>query len=354
MRLLLLAVALTALPGIAAAQGPLTATATVDTPVYLYPDASRTPLKLAARGTIFNVVAEAGAWTQIEFNDPQFGLRKGHVATSALRFERLELQPEDLSVTTAPAAQPSPAMPSRSNPPAADASGPFERGWVDVNLGLASAAEGTFAIEANGPLYQETRTARATYVNSTGASVDVGGGLMLTPVVGIGMSISGTAHQQAVDLFASVPHPFAFNALATDTADADREFERTEGAVHLQVSGLLPLGRRGRLRLFGGPSYFRVEQDLVSGVRYSQVFGVFTRLNEIVIIGSEYEERVEATGWGYHLGTDASYFFNRVVGVGGFARFSRGQVEIEDPLSGSLVDLKAGGFQIGGGLRVKF
>jgi hypothetical protein len=66
--------------------------------------------------------------------------------------------------------------------------------------------------------------------------------------------------------------------------------------------------------------------------------------------------KVESTGWGYHVGADASVFFSRVVGVGGFMRFSRGTVTIEDgvALSDAPVDVIAGGVQMGGGLRLRF
>jgi hypothetical protein len=70
-------------------------------------------------------------------------------------------------------------------------------------------------------------------------------------------------------------------------------------------------------------------------------------------------ERIEGTGWGFHAGADASVFFNRIIGVGGFAKFSRGSVDIENTLATAVglddeVSVKAGGFQVGGGLRLKF
>ncbi len=61
----------------------------------------------------------------------------------------------------------------------------------------------------------------------------------------------------------------------------------------------------------------------------------------------------EGTGWGYHLGADFSVFFSRVVGIGGFARYSAAEVEQVD-LGNTTVKNKAGGFQAGGGLRLRF
>ena len=56
------------------------ATITSDrTPVYLLPDATRTPLRELAKGTSVRVLERAGDWLRIEFPDPQFGPRVGYV-----------------------------------------------------------------------------------------------------------------------------------------------------------------------------------------------------------------------------------------------------------------------------------
>jgi hypothetical protein len=98
-------------------------------------------------------------------------------------------------------------------------------------------------------------------------------------------------------------------------------------------------------------TYFRVERDAVQRMLYDQVFQVFGPINTVQITRYEFSKS-EATGWGYHAGADVGVFFNRVVGIGAFAKFSRGTVTLSD-ISG-LFDVKAGGFQTGGGLRVKF
>ncbi len=112
------------LTGPAAAQDRNTATATGNTPVYIAPDTTRTPLRVAAQGTVFTVVAEEGAWTKVQFKDPQWGVRVGYVATSALRFNRAELVPMDLSATPEPAA---PAPAAIAPPPAPGQPRPWEK-----------------------------------------------------------------------------------------------------------------------------------------------------------------------------------------------------------------------------------
>jgi hypothetical protein len=347
----------------AAAQSADTAVAVVNTPVFIAPDATKTPLRVASAGTSFVVLEDAGEWTKVQFQDPQWGRRVGYVATRDLRLHREALQPMDLSVKPASSApQPAPippvgeTEPQRTTAPAhpvASARG-FERGWIDVNFGVASAAAKEFTTNLERPLFQETRTARVTYHNPTGAEFDFGGGYMITPGVGVGISFTGTAHQDPAQLYINVPHPNRFNTFASSTKPTDAKLQRVEGGVNLQLMLVAPVSPRTRVRLFLGPTYFRVQQDMVSSIAYDQAFLVFLPVNAVDITTYDTVSKVEGTGWGFHVGGDVSFFFTRVVGVGGFARFSRATVSLDDPLSGSAVDVKAGGFQAGGGLRLKF
>lgn len=99
------------------AQSSATAVATAHAPVYIAPDASRTPLRTAAQGTVFTVVGEEGEWTKVQFKDPQWGVRVGYVETRLLQISRPELAPMDLSVTS-PASPPATAPTHAATPPA--------------------------------------------------------------------------------------------------------------------------------------------------------------------------------------------------------------------------------------------
>jgi hypothetical protein len=227
-----------------------------------------------------------------------------------------------------------------------------EKGWVDVNVGVARAAEQTVVTAATRTVFRETAAFGVGYDLPRGASFDFGGGYMATPVLGVGISIQGTAHQGFPALSIRIPHPNVFNAFASDTRPGDQELKRVEGSVHFQAMVVAtPNSKRLRVRVFGGPTYFRVEQDAVQRILYDQVFQVLGPINTVQITRYEFSKS-EATGWGYHAGADVGVFFTRVVGVGGFAKFSRGTVTLSD-ISGPF-DVKAGGFQAGGGLRLKF
>lgn len=230
------------------------------------------------------------------------------------------------------------------------------RGWIDVNIGGAFAAQKdltTSASIADGS--GESQTYSVGYHSPTGADFDFGAGYMFSHVIGVGVQFIGTAHEGPADLSISIPHPRFFNAYATDATVTEGKLSRTEGGVNLSMVAILPSQGRLQVKVFGGPTYFRLKADGISAVRYEQAFGLFTRVNEVVI--THYDtSQVDKTGWGFHAGADLGYFFNRHFGVGGVARFSRGTIQVSDVdvLADGPVDVKVGGFQTGGGLRVRF
>jgi hypothetical protein len=240
----------------------------------------------------------------------------------------------------------------------ADAQTTFERGWIDVNLGVAVAAEDAFSMRASGEIFREQADFGADYSLPRGASFDFGGGVMITPIIGVGVGFSGTAHEDIAMLSARIPHPRIFNVYATDDAPTDQVLQRIESGINVQAMIVPVQSPHFRFRVFGGPTFFRVQQDAVTDIRYEQNYLLFLPVNAIEITEFDHE-RIEATGWGFHGGADASFFFNRVIGVGGFAKFSRGSVDLENTLATAVgdndfVNVKAGGFQVGGGLRLKF
>jgi hypothetical protein len=226
-------------------------------------------------------------------------------------------------------------------------------GWVDVNFGVAAAAQRTFTASTVITIDDEPADFGASYRLPSGASFDAGGGMMITPQFGLGISVSGTAHEDTADLNIRIPHPLFFNSFASDESPTEDALVRAEGGVHLQLMVVAYDRRNLRIRVFGGPSHFRVQQELVRDIRYNQTFGLFTTTNSVRISTFDSREE-EGSAWGVHIGGDVSWFFHRVVGIGGFARFSRATVELEDPLDDSTIRLKAGGAQAGAGLRLRF
>lgn len=336
------------------------ATVTTAGPIYLLPDADRIPLRTAAPNTRLRVLEEApDGWVKVEFRDPQFGVRTGYIEARHLRIHRPELEPIDLSIGREPALKPVPADEAFQPAPVYEpqlAGRRFARGWIDVNVGFAVAGEPGFGTVYEPVLFDEVARVSADYHSPAGAEFDFGGGFMFTPAFGLGASFAGTAHEDHAELAISIPHPRFANAYASDSGPTEEKLMRIESSASFHAMFASHISDRVTLRFFAGPSYFRIRQEAVGLIRYDQAFLFFSPANAVAITG--YEPSLidfdENGGWGFHAGGDVSVFFTRVVGIGAFGKFSRGRVEILDPLSGKDVDVTTGGFQTGGGLRLRF
>ncbi|MGQ0732270.1 MAG: hypothetical protein ACT4QD_01295 [Acidobacteriota bacterium] len=98
-------------PGAAAA--PTNGTVTTAAPVYLRPDATLTPLRTLAAGTLLRINETKGDWMQVTFADPQFGRRTGWIQLKFVRtLPSLPAEPP-----REPQVKPSPAQP-QPRPPA--------------------------------------------------------------------------------------------------------------------------------------------------------------------------------------------------------------------------------------------
>jgi hypothetical protein len=99
--------------------------------------------------------------------------------------------------------------------------------------------------------------------------------------------------------------------------------------------------------IFGGPSFFQVEQTIVTNFDYSESYPFDTATFSRAITNTQSESKM-----GFNVGGDVAYFFSNDVGVGGTLQYSGATVEMTVP-SGTA-DVKAGGLQVGGGLRLRF
>ena len=84
-----------------------------DAPILIDPTAT-TPLRVAAAGTNLIAYEEQGGWLRVQFQDPQFGLRTGYIATRFVRIERAP--PRAIPARGCPSAA---CAPIRSSRPAA-------------------------------------------------------------------------------------------------------------------------------------------------------------------------------------------------------------------------------------------
>jgi hypothetical protein len=243
-----------------------------------------------------------------------------------------------------------------SSPALAQSDAP-NNGWVDVNLLGIRSQQGEQSVTFTTTLFGDTLTAAAAYpeIRATGRAVEFGGGFLLLAGtaggLGIGIHVDALNIQQVSGLAITVPHPLVFGRSATARSSSS-VLERRDRNIDIQAIYFAPTPSAWSVRLFGGPTYLRVEEERVRVIDYNQA--VTTLGGNVVTIAGAPTADVEGSGWGFNVGGDVAFFFSRYVGVGAVVRVSTGTVALADPFNADDVDREAGHTAFGGGLRLRF
>jgi opacity protein-like surface antigen len=220
------------------------------------------------------------------------------------------------------------------------------RGYVSANGGY-QATSTDFRDTVAFTEFLEEAQVESSYSVSTGPQLDVAGAVRLWRLVGVGVGVTRFSRTGGASVAAEIPHPFFFDRPRAIEGEASG-LKREELAVHLQAVAFLPTPGRFSVALFGGPSLFSVKQGLVSRVEYNQEYPYDT-----AAFSGTRTDRASESNLGFNAGADVGFFLSRNVGVGGVIRFSRAAMELTSA-DGDSVTFDAGGFQAGGGLRLRF
>jgi hypothetical protein len=210
--------------------------------------------------------------------------------------------------------------------------------FVNVNVG---AQPQTRSIDKSSTfsLYSETASVSSTQAIGSGAIFDVSGGYRVWRMLAVGIGFSNFGKSSDSSIVAIIPNPFVFDQPKTSTA-TQTGLEHKEHGVHLQAVWFIPITDKVDVSVFGGPSFIRVSQQVVSSIT------VATGTQDINAPGVTTEE---GTAKGGNIGFDANYFFTKNFGAGLFMRYAGGSIDLP-----SAPDLHVGGFQIGVGARVRY
>ena len=219
------------------------------------------------------------------------------------------------------------------------------RGFILVNGGYQMA---THDVEQASTLRANVEDGSFTtdYEVKSGPSFDVAGGANIWRRLGASVGVTRFSRSTPSTLTGSVPHPFFFNRPRSVSGDI-AGLKREELAIHVEAIATAPIGRRLQVMAFGGPSFFRVKQDMVTTFTWAETYPF-----DDASFGSATTVDADGSKLGFNVGADVGYFFTRQVGVGGTIRFARATVEMD--VAGGTQKAKAGGLQAGGGLRLRF
>jgi hypothetical protein len=175
---------------------------------------------------------------------------------------------------------------------------------------------------------------------------ELGADIRVRPRWAIGASGSFQQHRSNGDAIASIPHPFFFNMPRT----VQGTFSDIDGhaiGAHVQVRWFRPVGRKLELSIIGGPSFFHVQQEFVTDVVDGSTYPYDTAVFAGVTTATQTKAAV-----GFNAGSDLTLKLSKHAGIGAAARYAAATASFS--VVGQTVDVRAGGVQVAGGLRITF
>ena len=223
-----------------------------------------------------------------------------------------------------------------------------DRGYINIGFGVESGSS-TLTETANLIIYEESATITSTTNWTSGSLIDAGFGLRVWRNLTVGLAYHQEENDTDSALTGSVPSPIFFNR--PRTINQDVVLERKEKAAHLVLGWVVPINEKFDVLVFGGPSFFRLEQDVITDIDIGERGQPFT---EVVIDADIETQKKSLTG--YNVGVDATYIVwsNDSVrfGAGGFVRFTQSSGDVQLMTTSQSTDV--GGVQFGFGGRIRF
>ncbi len=233
----------------------------------------------------------------------------------------------------------------------ASAQKPWEdRVHVNIGFGLES-GDSTLADTRPLTIYEETGSVSTTGTFTSGSLFDVGIGFRLWKNLSVGTSYHQEQNGANALVTGSVPHPIFFNQPRTFTPVEASALERKESAVHAQFGWMVPIGTKFDVLVFAGPSFFRLQQEVISSVTVTEKGAPYS---EVAVTGTRDTRKKSSTG--YNVGADMTYVVwqndSVRLGAGAFVRYTTANATVlmlqtEQPTT-------VGGLQIGFGGRIRF
>jgi hypothetical protein len=214
-----------------------------------------------------------------------------------------------------------------------------DRGFANINLGVQGGSS-DLATTSGFELYGEQGSLATTQEVGGGGLFDFSVGYKVWRNLAVGIGYSRTGSDADVAIAASVPDPNFFDR-PRPVSSVSEGAEHSQNAIHIQGTWIMPVTDTMDVGFSFGPTIFNVSQDIPSAVTVNEPGPT---------LASTSLTREKETTVGINLGVDVNYFFNPRFGAGVLARYTFGSVDFD----GADDSVGVGGFQIGGGLRVRF
>lgn len=212
--------------------------------------------------------------------------------------------------------------------------------------GLYNTQTFSFTDDRSYPIYLEESRFTGNWTSATGPAFSFGATYAVIPGLSLGAGFDFLSATPTENFVASIPHPLFFN----DTRSLEGEapsLSYNEKVVNFLASYTRNVGRI-IVAVSGGPSYFWTTTELIDSFTYSEAYPFDEVVLESVEIGS-----YDASSFGFNVGGWFGYRVLEQLAVGGDLRFNRATVKFTTT-DGNEIELDAGGFRVGAGIRLLF
>lgn len=223
-----------------------------------------------------------------------------------------------------------------------------DRGYINIGWGVESGSS-SMSSTKSGSVYEEPATITTTSDFTSGSLFDVAAGVRVFKNLTVGVGF----HQEQNDtdgvVTGQIPSPVFFNR--PRALSGTESLDRKEMATHVNIGWVFPINDKLDVMAYAGPSFFRLNQDVISDVQPNESGATSTTIPATISTG---ERKKSVTG--YNVGVDATYIVwsndSVRIGAGGFLRFTQASTEVE--MIGSTEPTDVGGMQFGFGARIRF
>jgi hypothetical protein len=226
-----------------------------------------------------------------------------------------------------------------------------DRGYVNIGFGVESGSASMTETQ-NIVIYEEAGTITSSTNWTSGSLLDAGFGVRVWRNLTIGVGYHQEENDTEGELTGQIPSPIFFNR--PRQLQEAVTLDRKEKAAHLVIGWVLPFSEKLDVLIYGGPSFFRLEQDaaivdLTDPIREGS--SPFTTVTADVDV-----ETRKKSLTGFNVGFDATYIIwsndDLRLGAGGFFRFTQAKGDIL--MLQEEQETEVGGMQFGFGARIRF
>ena len=218
--------------------------------------------------------------------------------------------------------------------------------FVNVNGGYQVASTKEFTSTSDFTVYDEPANLTATQELKSGPVFDGSVGYRVWKNLAVGVGVTYATSKSDVAVAARIPHPLFFDQFRVANVTAPGA-KHKELQTHIQFVWFWPFTDKIDFAFAAGPSFLSVSQEVISGVTIAPESGPSYTSPQVSDITVSDESK---TAFGVNFGADMTYKIARNYGVGFGVRYVLGSADVP----GLNDSMTVGGFQVMGGLRVRY